>query len=94
MVLAGNVYRHYKGGRYLVVAVADTHEHNGEKDVVYVSLTYGKYVTRPLQRDSRNQDSWMDYVEWPDGQKRMRFITDDHEPNAEFFKKMFPKEKT
>lgn len=64
---------HYKGGRYLMVGVAETHEHNGDKDVVYISLNHGKMVTRPLRRDSRDQDSWEDIIEWPDGNRRQRF---------------------
>jgi hypothetical protein len=68
------VWRHYKGGRYVVLFVAETHEHNGEGDVVYVSLTTGNIVTRPLTRDSRKQDAWMDDVPWPDGVKRQRFL--------------------
>lgn len=67
------VFRHYKGGRYRVVLVAETHLHNGDKDVVYVSLTHGSIVTRPLERDSRDQDSWNDPVTWPDGEVRPRF---------------------
>ena len=68
------VFRHYKGGRYRVVAVAETHHHNGDKDVVYVSLTTGSIVTRPLEKDSRDEDSWSDIVDWPDGEKRPRFV--------------------
>lgn len=64
---------HHKGGHYLMVGIAETHEHNGDKDVVYISLKYGKMVTRPLRRDSRNQDSWEDIVDWPDGKRRQRF---------------------
>jgi hypothetical protein len=70
----GRCYRHYKGGLYLLVAVAETHEHNGDLDAVYVSLTHGKFVTRPLHRDSRHQDSWTDVVDWPDGTRRARFV--------------------
>lgn len=69
------LFIHYKGGRYLMVGEAETHEHNGEIDVVYISLTHGKMVTRPLRRTpQRDQDSWLDVVEWPDGQKRHRFM--------------------
>jgi hypothetical protein len=78
----GQVYRHYKGGMYLVIAVATTtHNHivgcvHGERDVVYVSLTHGTIVTRPLWRDARDQDSWTDIIEWPDGKKRNRFSSE------------------
>jgi hypothetical protein len=69
-------YRHYKGGKYVMLMIAETHEHNGDEDVVYLSLTTGKIVTRPYLRDSRGQDSWRDEVIWPDGIKRERFIID------------------
>lgn len=72
------IYHHYKGDQYLVLCLADTHNHNGDKDVVYLSLARGKYNTRPLFRDSRNEDSWTDVVEWPDGKRRTRFIHETH----------------
>lgn len=68
------VHRHYKGGRYLVVCVAETHNHNEDRDVVYVVLKTGTHVTRPLRRDSRQQDAWTDDVRWPDGRTRRRFV--------------------
>jgi hypothetical protein len=73
IVLPGR-YRHHKGGLYLVIGCAETHNHNGDIDVVYVSLTHGKLVTRPLKRDSRNEDSWLDEIVWPDGVGRTRFV--------------------
>lgn len=68
------VWRHYKGGRYVVLFTAETHQHNGDVDVVYLSLTYGSFVTRPFARDSRGQDSWTDIVRWPNGVDRQRFV--------------------
>lgn len=73
------LFRHYRGGRYVFVLIAETDEHNGDHDVVYVSLTHGKYVTRPLVRDSRNRESWLDLVLWPDGQTRHRFCPETPE---------------
>lgn len=67
------LYIHYKGGRYLLVGEAETHEHKGDVDMVYISLTHGKMVTRPRTREFRNEDAWLDVVEWPDGEKRHRF---------------------
>ena len=90
-LMAGTVWRHYKGGRYLVIALAETHHHHGDIDVVYVSLKYGTYCTRPMTRDSRNEDSWDDLVQWPDGVQRCRFVHDDHQESG-IFKKMFPAE--
>jgi hypothetical protein len=69
-----SLFRHYKGGRYLKIGEAETHHHNGDVDVVYFSLTHGKMVTRPLQQDSRKENSWTDDVLWPDGRTRKRFV--------------------
>lgn len=78
------VYRHWRGGRYTLVLVAETHLHNGDLDVVYVSHTTGSIVTRPLQRDSRDQESWNDVVAWPDMKLRRRFEPDTPELSALF----------
>jgi hypothetical protein len=82
-------WRHYKGGIYFVLSVAETHHHIGDFDVVYYSMQHGdalggprRPVTRPLRRDSRNQDSWLDEVEWPDGVKRTRFVPIDEPTTA------------
>jgi hypothetical protein len=77
-------YRHYKGGLYLPIGVAERHTHNGDHDVVYVSLTHGKLVTRPLRRDSRAEESWLDIGLWPDGKQRERFVPDEPELAALF----------
>jgi hypothetical protein len=71
------IYKHYKGGRYKLLFIAETHDHNGDMDAVYVSLTTGKTVTRPFRKDSRNADSWTDLVEWPDGTWRHRFVSEE-----------------
>ena len=68
------VHRHYKGGRYLVTDVAETYNHNGDLDVVYVVLSTGKTCTRPVKQDSRKEDAWTDEVRWPDGRTRKRFV--------------------
>jgi hypothetical protein len=72
------VYIHYKGGRYYPICTAQTHEHNEDRDVVYLPVgrpeAETKPVTRPLRRDSRNQDAWRDRVMWPDGVERERFV--------------------
>lgn len=73
MELEMELYRHYKGGLYLRLFVAQTHNHNGDIDVAYYSLEYKKPVTRPLNQDSRKEDAWTDIVEWPDGVRRSRF---------------------
>jgi hypothetical protein len=45
-------YVHYNGGKYLLVGVAETHQHNGDRDAVYISLTHGKLVTRPYSPEA------------------------------------------
>lgn len=76
MITTQTLYRHYKGGLYFVQFTAETHNHNGDIDVVYFSLTHAKHCTRPLRKDSRKEDSWLDGVEWPDGIVRQRFIAE------------------
>ena len=88
----GSVVRHYKGGRYHVLTVADHHDHDGKRDVVYISLTNGKVFSRPLERDSREEDSWTDLVAWPDGVVRRRFIPDDTDSST--LDHLFKKETT
>ena len=67
-VLPGEVYRHFKGGRYLVFAQA-----RSAVDlywvVVYVSLATGEYWTRPVPE-------WAQEVTWPDDILRARFVAD------------------
>ena len=68
-VIPNRVYGHHKGGKYLVLSVADdsTNNRSGNKLVVYVSLTYGKIKCRDLTE-------FIEIIEWPDGQHRSRFI--------------------
>lgn len=75
--IKSGTHYHFKGGTYVVMCVAHTHNHNGDFDVVYFSIAHNAYNTRPLVRDSRNEDSWLDIVEWPDGVKRTRFVACD-----------------
>lgn len=51
------LYRHYKGGEYMVLAMS-THTETKEPMVVYVSLTYGTIWTRPLK-------IWNEFVQDP-----------------------------
>lgn len=73
MIFHAGLHYHYKGGEYLALHITETHNHNGDRDIVYVSLTTGKIVTRPFKQDSRKEDAWTDLVQWPDGQKHARF---------------------
>lgn len=53
----------------MVLFVSDdsTNSRPGNRVVVYVSLTYGKVKSRDLSE-------FLEVVEWPDGQKRNRFV--------------------
>jgi hypothetical protein len=71
-ILPNKIYKHYKGGRYLVLHNTEesTNARQGELGVVYVSLTYGKIKHRDLAE-------FTEEVEWPDGKKRPRFILEE-----------------
>lgn len=70
-LVPNRVYKHYKEGRYLVLAVADdsTNARMGNRVVIYVSLTYGTIKCRDLKE-------FTEIVEWADGSKRPRFVLD------------------
>ena len=65
----GKIYKHYKGGRYLVLHLASdsTNGRNDAEGVVYVSLAYGILKYRELAE-------FVEEVQWPDGAMRPRFI--------------------
>ncbi len=69
-ILQNHIYEHHKGGKYLVLFVADesTNARKGNSVVVYVSLTYGKVKVRDL-------NEFCEEVKWPDGEMRPRFIS-------------------
>ncbi len=68
-VLPQRVYEHFKGGKYLVLSVAEdsTNARTGNHVVVYVSLTYGTVKVRDL-------NEFVEEIEWPDGIRRPRFV--------------------
>ena len=68
-IFLNQIYDHYKGGKYLVLTVADesTNSRKGNRVVVYVSLTYGKVKCR-------DAEEFLEIVEWPNGEKRPRFV--------------------
>lgn len=70
MKIAAGIWRHYKGGLYQVLGVA-AHSETEERMVVYVSLT-GIDLPGPRLR-VRPLHTWLDVVEWPDGEHRPRF---------------------
>jgi hypothetical protein len=70
IIQSGKTYRHYKGGLYTVLFLAEetTNARKGSTGgVVYVSHTYGKIKYRDL-------DEFTEEIEWPDGVRRARFI--------------------
>lgn len=70
-----NIYRHFKGGYYVVLSVA-TDEPTGDEVVVYQSLQDGKVWTRPL---SVFQEPVPDGKENPTGQSlRFEKVKDFH----------------
>ena len=71
-IQTGKVYKHYGGGRYLVIGISEEST-NGRENVlavVYVSLTYGKIRHRELKE-------FQEEVAWSDGTKKPRFILED-----------------
>jgi hypothetical protein len=70
-VILGKIYKHHKGGRYFVLHIVDesTNANVGRKGVVYLSLTRGLLKHRDLEE-------FVEIIEWPDGQKRPRFVLD------------------
>jgi len=63
-------YRHHKGGKYILLGVANdsTNARSGNKVCIYLSteVNQGLYV--------RDLTEWNEEVEWPDGIRRPRFI--------------------
>jgi hypothetical protein len=69
-IQSGKTYRHYKGGLYTVLFVAEetTNARKGSSGgVVYVSHTYGTIKYRDL-------DEFVEEIAWPDGVARPRFV--------------------
>lgn len=69
-IQSGKTYKHYKGGLYTVLFVAEetTNARKGSNGgVVYVSHTYGKIKYRDL-------DEFTEEIKWPDGVTRQRFV--------------------
>ena len=60
-------YRHYKGGTYTLLYVAENSENRTELMAVYVSHLRQKVLVRPWAMFSEE-------VEWPDGMRRPRFV--------------------
>jgi hypothetical protein len=65
-VNVGEVYEHFKGGRYRVLAIARSQTDNPDDHVVYQSLSDGSVWVRPVPE-------WSRPVRWDDGETRPRF---------------------
>lgn len=68
----GKVYKHKKGGKYLVLHIVEesTNGQEGSQGVVYVSLKEGSIY-------HRNLSEFVEEVKWPDGKMRPRFVPED-----------------
>ncbi len=69
-IQSGRTYKHYKGGLYTVLFVAEETTNarkGGNGGVVYVSHTYGKIKYRDF-------DEFTEKIERSDGIERARFV--------------------
>jgi hypothetical protein len=68
--MESGLYRHYKGGLYQMIGIAE-HTETHERVVVYVSLEASlpgpRLRVRPLSM-------WYDLMPWPDGCEHPRFV--------------------
>jgi hypothetical protein len=68
--LVRGVYRHFQGEDYVLLDIAKDVT-VGDDVVVYRRVDSEEVLIRPAHR--LNWPSWLDLVEWPDGQVRNRF---------------------
>lgn len=79
-MIPGILLRHFKGGRYVVLHQATSTESSSVAGgvtpvVVYMSLKDGRIWVRP-------EEQFIQVVDWPDGEKRHRFIVDSPDGTA------------
>jgi hypothetical protein len=71
--IRGKQFRHFKGGRYVVLHLAK-HSEGETEQVVYLSLDYGTIWVRRLSE-------WEEPTNrWPDGVTRSRFVLESELP--------------
>jgi len=68
-IIPNKVYEHYKGGKYIVLSVAEdtTNKRAGTKVIVYAPLDQSTVYCRDLSE-------FTEVVEWPSGEKKARFV--------------------
>ena len=64
-------YEHYKGGLYFTISVAKNVV-TEERLVVYRERDTSEVLARPVTTE--DQQGWLDYVRWPDGVLKPRFM--------------------
>jgi hypothetical protein len=69
-------YRHYRGGTYTLLCLAENSENRSETMAVYVSHLTRKVLVRPWSM-------FREDVVWPDGQRRPRFVDVADAPEPE-----------
>lgn len=71
-VLVGGVYTHFKGNKYLVTGFGNNSNNRDHHQpmVEYISLDPGE---RQGHKHYRDEDEFLEAVEWPDGKMRPRF---------------------
>lgn len=81
-ILAGKIYRHFKGNLYRVILIA-VHSETGEKHVVYEALYgYFGYYVRPYEMFA----SEVDHEKYPGVKQKYRFELTDNLQDKESVK--------
>ncbi len=69
--IARTLYRHYKGGLYVVLGVGRMSEARDQLYVAYWSVARKTMWFRPL-------GMFVEEIRWPDGERRQRFTREDN----------------
>lgn len=70
-IMPGDIYRHYKGGKYKVITLAN-HSETQEPMVVYQSLSFGSTHVRPLEMWDEEVEVDFDYGIQHGGVQKMK----------------------